>query len=85
MWRLSLRADALNETNQVTEATVMDVQVQMKKASQVWALQDFDLAKRQAGRACVAVAAFYEATVLGDSPAGLEKRRQIDELLVRDF
>lgn len=85
MWRLSLRADALNETNQVTDATVMEVQVQIKKASQVWTLPDFDLAKRQAGGACVAVAAFYEATVLGDTPAGVEKRRQIDELLLRDF
>lgn len=85
MWRLSLRADALNETNQVTVANVMDVQDQIRKAAQVWYLSDFDFAKRQAGGACVALAAFYEATALGKTPEGMEKHRQIDDLLLRDF
>jgi len=81
MWRLSVKSEALNAQGPVSVDAARGVQAQMRKAAQIWRLADFDLAKRQAGKAAVALVAFGEALAMGTTSEGRAKRQQIDDLV----
>ncbi|MGU3455565.1 hypothetical protein ACLBV5_04555 [Brevundimonas sp. M1A4_2e] len=81
MWRLSIKSETLNAQGPITIEAAKSVQAQMRQAAQIWRMIDFDLVKRQAGKALVALVAFGEALALGSTEAGQIKRQQIDALL----
>ncbi|WP_143255469.1 hypothetical protein [Brevundimonas sp. ZS04] len=81
MWRLSIKSEALSDQGPISIEAAKNVQAQMRQAAQIWRMSDFDLVKRQAGKASVALVAFGEALTLGVTDAGHTKRQQIDALL----
>lgn len=78
MWRMSFKATAVNAAGPVTTEAARDVQADIRKASQIWRISDFDAAKRAASKAFIALVAFNEALALGDTPDGSAKRALLD-------
>ena len=81
LWRTSVKITSLNAAGPVSVDGAVDVQRDIRKASQIWRLHYLDTAKRAASTAFIALTAFNEALALGTSFEGVSKREQIHGFL----
>jgi len=78
LWRMSSKVNAINAAGPATIDGVRDVQVDLRNACQIWTLTDFDIAKRAASKAFIALIAFDELLSTEGAADIAAKRAQIE-------